>query len=103
MLDFNEYQKKAHETASYPEGTIVDTKEDLQHYVSYIYPALGLAKVDELKSKNENLFQRNTILVNQLAKAMKHLRDLVYVVELGKNELATARILAEAKEFLKEE
>lgn len=44
MLDFNEYQKKAHETASYPEGTIVDTKEDLQHYVSYIYPALGLAE-----------------------------------------------------------
>lgn len=39
----------------------------------------------------------------QLAKAMKHLKDLVYVVELGKNELATARILAEAKEFLKEE
>ena len=62
-----------------------------------------MSKVDELKSKNENLFQRNTILVNQLAKAMKHLRDLVYVVELGKNELATARILAEAKEFLKEE
>ena len=39
----------------------------------------------------------------QLTKAMKHLKDLVYVVELGKNELATARILAEAKEFLKEE
>lgn len=38
----------------------------------------------------------------QLTKAMKHLEDLVYVVELGKNELATARILAEAKEFLKE-
>ena len=34
--------------------------------------------------------------------AIKHLKDLVYVVELGKNELATARILAEVKEFLKE-
>lgn len=34
--------------------------------------------------------------------AIKHLKDLVYVVELGKNELATTRILAEAKEFLKE-
>ena len=34
--------------------------------------------------------------------AIKHLRDLVYVVELGKNELATARIVAEAKKFLKE-
>lgn len=39
----------------------------------------------------------------QLTKAVKHLKDLVYVVELGKNELATARILAEAKAFLKEE
>ena len=38
----------------------------------------------------------------QLTKAVKHLKDLVYVVELGKNELAAARILAEAKEFLKE-
>ena len=34
--------------------------------------------------------------------AIKHLKDLVYIVELGKNELATARIVAEAKEFLKE-
>ncbi len=39
----------------------------------------------------------------QLAKARKHLKDLVYVVELGKNELAIVRILAEVKEFLKEE
>jgi len=39
---------------------------------------------------------------SKLTKAIKHLKDLVYVVELGKNELATARIVAEAKEFLKE-
>lgn len=40
MLDFNEYQKKAHETADYPSGTIgVD-----RHAVDYIYPALGLAE-----------------------------------------------------------
>lgn len=39
----------------------------------------------------------------QLTKARRHLKDLIYVVELGKNELATARILAEAKECLKEE
>lgn len=38
----------------------------------------------------------------QLNKAIKHLKDLAYVVELGKNELATARILAEAKKFLNE-
>lgn len=40
MLDFNEYQKKAHETADYPSGTIgVD-----RHAVDYIYPAFGLAE-----------------------------------------------------------
>lgn len=40
MLDFNEYQKKAHETADYPTGTIgVD-----RHAVDYIYPALGLSE-----------------------------------------------------------
>ena len=40
MLDFNEYQKKAHETADYPSGTIgVDC-----HAVDYIYPAFGLAE-----------------------------------------------------------
>lgn len=44
MLDFNEYQKKAHETADYPEGKIIDTKEGVEHYVSYIYPAFGLSE-----------------------------------------------------------
>ena len=40
MLDFNEYQKKAHETADYPSGTIgVD-----RHAVDYIYPALALSE-----------------------------------------------------------
>ena len=40
MLDFNEYQKKAHETADYPSGTIgVD-----RHAVDYIYPAFGLSE-----------------------------------------------------------
>lgn len=38
----------------------------------------------------------------KLTEALKHLKDLTYVVELGKNELATARILAEAKQFLSE-
>ena len=40
LSDFNLYQKKAHETANYPSGTI--GKE--AHAVDYIYPALGLAE-----------------------------------------------------------
>lgn len=40
LSDFNLYQKKAHETANYPSGTI--RKE--AHTVDYIYPALGLAE-----------------------------------------------------------
>ena len=40
MLDFNEYQKKAHETADYPSGTIGKDR----HAVDYIYPALALSE-----------------------------------------------------------
>ena len=40
MLDFNEYQKKAHETADYPSGTIGADR----HAVDYIYPAFGLSE-----------------------------------------------------------
>lgn len=40
MLDFNEYQKKAHETADYPSGTIGEDR----HAVDYIYPAFGLSE-----------------------------------------------------------
>lgn len=35
-------------------------------------------------------------------KLKKALSNLVYVVKLGKNELATARILAEAEQLLEE-
>lgn len=38
-MDFNSYQEKAHDTASYPYGTI--GKE--AHAVDYIYPVFGLA------------------------------------------------------------
>lgn len=36
----NEYQKKAHETASYPAGTIGEVRQA----VDYLYPALGLSE-----------------------------------------------------------
>lgn len=38
----------------------------------------------------------------QLVIAKKLIRSLLYVYQLGKNELATARIMAEAEQFLKE-
>lgn len=73
-------------------------------------------RIDELQKENKELnkklfqaetdydklhWERNDILAER-NKAMKHLKDLVYVVELGKNELATARILAEAEQFLRD-
>lgn len=39
MLGINEYQKKAHETADYPNGLIAESV-----HADYIYPALGLAE-----------------------------------------------------------
>ena len=39
-MTINEYQLKAHETASYPDGTVGKDA----HAVDYIYPALGLAE-----------------------------------------------------------
>lgn len=38
----------------------------------------------------------------KLTEAKKQIRNLLYVYQLGKNELATARIRAEAEQFLKE-
>lgn len=39
---FNDYQKKAHETADYPNGCI--RNEDGATITNWIYPALGLAE-----------------------------------------------------------
>lgn len=44
MLEINEYQKKAHETADYPTGIIYDNKSTKSCLADYIYPALGLAE-----------------------------------------------------------
>lgn len=35
-----------------------------------------MSKADELKSKNENLFQRNTVLINQLEEKEKRIAEL---------------------------
>ena len=42
MLELNEYQKKAHETAKYPCGLIAG--DNINTPVNYLYPALGLAE-----------------------------------------------------------
>lgn len=39
---------------------------------------------------------------DKLQQAMKQIHNLLYVYQLGKNELATARIRAEAERFLKD-
>ena len=41
MLGFNEYQRMAHETASYPEGCVGGINAN---HTSWLYPALGLAE-----------------------------------------------------------
>lgn len=67
------------------------------------------AQLEELKKENAALketleFQQSCTMDRyfKLQKAKKMIRNLLYVYQLGKNELATARIRAEAEEFLKE-
>ena len=57
-----------------------------------------MSKVDELKSKNENLFQRNTILVNQLAKAKEIIKQF-----LNDYPVITKELLDKLEQFIKEE
>ena len=74
MLGLNEYQKKAHETASYPCGTI--GKE--AHAVNYLYPALGLAEeAGEVAGKYAKAIRDNNGVV------FDHDRETAIVKELG--------------------
>ena len=74
MLNFNEYQKKAHETASYPCGTI--GKE--AHAVNYLYPALGLAEeAGEVAGKYAKAIRDNNGVV------FDHDRETAIIKELG--------------------
>ena len=73
MLDFNEYQKKAHETASYPCGTIGREA----HAVNYLYPALGLAEeAGEVAGKYAKAIRDNHGVID-------HDRETAIVKELG--------------------
>ena len=69
----------------------------------------GIKEVATLIRANNDtvvtLMQLNNKLVSksqQLNKAKKLIRSLLYVYQLGKNELATARVMAEAEQFLSE-
>ena len=85
MLGLNEYQKKAHETASYPCGTI--GKE--AHAVNYLYPALGLAEeAGEVAGKFAKAIRDNNGVVfdrDREAAIVKELGDVMWFVA----ELAT--------------
>lgn len=64
----------------------------------------GEKQNEELKEKLESSEndKQLTKVDEKLIKAKKIIRNLLYVYLLGKNELAIARIRAEAEQFLKE-
>lgn len=78
-MDFNLYQKKAHETASYPYGII--GKE--AHAVDYIYPALGLAEeAGEVAGKYAKAVRDNAGVIDEERKReiVKELGDVLWFV-----------------------
>ena len=84
-------EERANDYAEYNQGKYTSEFGNLYH--AYLKGAEEETKeltdeIDELKA--------------QLTKAKKLISSLLYVYQLGKNELALARVRAEAKEFLKE-
>ena len=79
MLDFNEYQKKAHETADYPSGTIGAE----HHAVDYIYPAMGLSEeAGEVAGKFAKAVRDNNGIIDDERKEAikKELGDVLWFV-----------------------
>lgn len=79
MLDINEYQKKAHETASYPSGTI----GEVRHAVDYIYPSLALAEeAGEVAGKFAKAVRDNGGVIDEERKiaVVKELGDVMWFV-----------------------
>lgn len=78
-MDFNSYQEKAHETASYPYGTI--GKE--AHAVDYVYPALGLAEeAGEVAGKFAKAVRDNEGVIDEERRReiVKELGDVLWFV-----------------------
>ena len=78
-LKINEYQKKAHETADYPSGTIGVDK----HAVDYIYPALALSEeAGEVAGKFAKAVRDNQGVIDEERKLeiVKELGDVCWFV-----------------------
>ena len=78
-MDFNLYQEKAHDTASYPSGTI--GKE--AHAVDYIYPVFGLAEeAGEVAGKFAKAVRDNEGVIDEERKReiVKELGDILWFV-----------------------
>lgn len=85
MLGFNEYQRMAHETASYPEGCVGGINAN---HTSWLYPALGLAEeAGEVAGKFAKAIRDSAGKVDEERKVaiVKELGDVMWFVA----ELAT--------------
>ena len=85
MLELNEYQKKAHETANYPEGCVGGINAN---HTSWLYPALGLAEeAGEVAGKYAKAIRDEGGVISEERKAaiVKELGDVMWFVA----ELAT--------------
>ena len=85
----NEYQKKAHETASYPYGTIGEA----QHTVDYLYPAMGLSEeAGEVSGKFAKAIRDNDGVIDEERKReiIKELGDVCWYIALACNVLGVS-------------
>ena len=97
-MDFNLYQEKAHETASYPSGTI--GKE--ARAVDYIYPVFGLVEeAGEVAGKFAKAVRDNAGVIDEVYKfeIEKELGDVLWfvaecctVLRIDMNEVAELNI-----------
>lgn len=105
-MNFNEYQKKAHETADYPSGTIGKDA----HAVDYLYPAFGLAEeAGEVSGKfakavrdNSGVIdhERKTAIIKELGDVLWFVAELCTVLGVDMNDVAQTNLdkLASRKE-----
>lgn len=79
----NEYQLLAHKTADYPDVKVVGTKEGVEHYFNYTYPALGLAEeAGEVAGKFAKAVRDNAGVIDEKRKQeiVKELGDVLWFV-----------------------
>ena len=88
MLGLNEYQRRAHVTANYPEGRICGMQTGVDTFVHYLYPALGLAEeAGEVAGKYAKAIRDEEGVISEKRKVaiVKELGDVLWFVA----ELAT--------------